>query len=505
MQSIGGATLTVNAFRFSGNTRLDDRILTEAVSAFVGRSLDFSGLQNAALAVAAAYRKDGWVVRVYLPEQDVSSGTVTIQVVEARLGAIRTEGESSRISTGRVRRVVQDAQPVGTAVSTDAVDRGLLLVNDLPGVIATGRLSEGLTPTETDLVLSVGDAQMVTGKVYADNTGSRFTGSGRFVADASINSPFGFGDQVDAVLLHSEGSDYVRTGYSIPVGYGGWRVGLNASHLGYDIVTDEFDALDAHGTSNTVGVDASYPLLRARRRNVYVEFDANNNRFNNKSGGATSTRYTTRVASVGLVGNLFDTLGGGGANSAGITYVLGTVDLDGSPNQALDALTTSTAGRFHKALFTLSRQQVVTSRLSLHGGLSAQLSSKNLDSSEKFYLGGAGGVRAYPANEAGGASGLLLNLEARTTLPHQVTLSGLFDAGRVKVNKDNDFIGATTVNTVSLKGAGLAVGWTTAFDLNIKATVAHRIGSNPNPTSTGTDQDGSRHKNRFWVQVALPF
>lgn len=505
MKSIGGATVTVTTFRFSGNTQLNDKRLTASVKEFVSRPLDFAGLQNAALAVAAAYRKAGWVVRVYLPEQDVTGGAVTIQIVEARFGGVRIEGEPSHISTEHVKRVVEHAQEPGAPVSADSLDRALLLVNDLPGVSATGRLSEGRNPAETDLILSIADASMVSGRVYADNAGARVTGAARLIADASINSPFGLGDRINAVLLHSEGSDYARAGYSLPVGSGGWRVGVNASHLGYSIVTDEFSALDAHGNSTTVGVDASYPLLRARRKNVYAEFNANSNRFNNKSGGVTTTKYGTKVASIGLSANLFDSLGGGGANSASVTYLQGKVDLSGSPNEALDALTTETAGSFHKVLVTLARQQAVTNRVSLYGSVSSQTASKNLDSSEKFYLGGASGVRAYPANEAGGAEGLLWNIEARTSLPRQFNVTVFFDAGQIKINKDNDIIGAAAVNTVSLKGAGVSLAWTASFGLNVKATVAQRIGSNPNPSSTGTDQDGSLHKQRFWLQAVMPF
>jgi hypothetical protein len=39
----------------------------------------------------------------------------------------------------------------------------------------------------------------------------------------------------------------------------------------------------------------------------------------------------------------------------------------------------------------------------------------------------------------------------------------------------------------------------------VKATVARRIGNNPDPLSTGTDQDGSLDKNRFWLQASVPF
>ena len=218
----------------------------------------------------------------------------------------------------------------------------------------------------------------------------------------------------------------------------------------------------------------------------------------------TSTRYVTRVASIGLLGNLFDSLGGGGANSASITFVLGDADLGGSPNEALDAMTAATAGSFHKALVTLTRHQAITSRLSVYGGLSAQFASGNLDSSERFYLGGAGGVRAYPANEGGGSNGLMLNLEARASLPRQFDLTAFFDAGRVEINPDNNFVGAAPINTVTLKGAGVSVGWNAPAGLNIRATFARRIGSNPNPTSTAWIRT-ARYDNRFWLQASLPF
>ena len=39
-----------------------------------------------------------------------------------------------------------------------------------------------------------------------------------------------------------------------------------------------------------------------------------------------------------------------------------------------------------------------------------QLSSKNLDSSEKFTLGGIGGVEAYPSGEASGDEGRKISL-----------------------------------------------------------------------------------------------
>jgi hemolysin activation/secretion protein len=505
MESIGTATLTVTAFRFAGNALLTSEQLSAVVAGFVGRPLTFAELQNAAIAVAHAYRRAGWVVKAYLPQQDITGGAVTIQIIEARLGAVRIDGSTPRASNGRLQGIVDAAQRPGTPLNAGALDRALLLIGDLPGVVATGSLSEGAEQGETDLVLKIKDGPKVTGEVTADNEGARYTGQARISVNASLNSAFGIGDRADTVLLHTQGSDYQRLAYSLPVGSEGWRVGANGSHLTYDIVTPGFGALDAHGSSSAVGLEASYPVFRTRLANLYLALNLDDKRFDNLSSGQTTTRYSIQDGTVGLYGNLFDDLGGGGADAASITFEHGHDDLSGSPNEAADASTTDTAGSFEKLNLSVSRQQRLTERVSLFASLAAQLSSKNLDSSEKFYLGGFNTVRAYPADEGGGSEGALANLEARVRLPRNFAAVGFFDYGTVRINRDNDYTGAAHPNTDTLKGVGLSLAWTADFGLNIKATVARRIGRNPDPTSTGDDQDGSLITNRLWLQISMPF
>jgi hemolysin activation/secretion protein len=506
LESIGGDTITLTSFRFVGNTRLTHEQLSAAVAEFLGRPLDFAGLQNAAIAVATAYREAGWVVRAYLPKQDIADSIVTIQIVEAKFGTVRVEGgEAIRTSASRLKKFVENAQESDAPLSVASLDRGLLLINDLPGVSATGRLAAGASHAETDLIMDVIDGPLVNGNVNADNAGSRFTGAERVVVIASLNSRLGTGDRADALLLHSEGNDYLSLGYSMPIGSSGWRVGANASHLDYQIVTREFAALDAHGASNTFGFDASYPLLRTRSKNLYFTFNGEENRLENKSAGETTTDYSVRAATAGLYGNLYDAFLGGGVNTASLHLMYGEVDLSGSPNELADSLTTRTDGSFSTMRLSASRLQMISKRFSVFANLSAQMASKNLDSSRKLYLGGSQGIRAYPENEAGGSEGMMLNVEGRTSITENIHVTGFVDWGRVKVNKDNDIVGALARNAMTLKGAGVSVGWMSSFGLNLKGTYARRIGDNPNPTPTGEDQDGTLEKNRVWLQASMSF
>ncbi len=500
-----GIITTVKTFRFAGNTLLTAAQLTPAVKKYLNRPLDFAQLQAAAIAVANAYREAGWIVRAYLPEQDIIDGIVTIQIVEAVFGGAHINGEvPPRISRNQIMRIFEAQQKVGEPLNADRLDRALLLADDLPGVTVEGILSEGSKGNETDVNLKLGNEPLALGEVWLDNTGARSTGSNRVTANLNLNSPFKYGDLVTANVIHTQGSDYLRLDGNVPIGSDGWRTGINASALNYKLVAPEFVSLDANGTSDTVGVEATYPIIRSRLKNLYLNVNADNKTFNNLSSGAVTTNYKADTLTLGIEGNLFDNLWGGGANSASLSLVDGNLNLNGSPNQAADAITTQTAGQYSKLRYSASRQQVITETVSLFGSLSGQQASKNLDSSEKIYLGGATGVRAYPANEGGGSEGELANLELRWKLPLSFNFAAFYDYGRIIINKDNGFAGAAALNDYSLKGAGLSLAWQSG-NVTLKASYSRRIGDNPNPTATGTDQDGSFVRDRLWLWATIPF
>jgi hemolysin activation/secretion protein len=505
LKSIAGPTVTVERFRFQGNHLLGDRQLARVVSGYLHRPLSFAQLQNAAIAVADAYRKAGWVVRAYLPQQDITGGSVTIEVIEARFGAVRVQGNPARISAARLRGMVDAAQRPGQPVNADALDRALLLINDLPGVSATGQLAPGSGQAQTDLVLETASHPLLTGAVTVDDGGQRFTGATQVTVAADLDSPLRIGDLAQILYLHSQGTDFESAGYDLPVGARGLRVGVDASHLSYRIVTAQFAALAARGQSSTVDLRASYPLVRSRLGNLYLSAAAGDKWFDNTSLGATTSRYAIETGQVSLTANRYDDLGAGGSSAASLVFEQGLVDLGGSPSEAVDAETADTAGAFHKVSLSLSRLQALTQRLSLYASATGQLSSKNLDSSEKLYLGGENGIRAYPTNEGGGSEGVLTHFEVRASLPAAFDLTGFLDWGEVHFNRDTEFAGAPVHNTELLKGGGAALAWTAPFGLTLRLVIAHRIGRNPDPTSAGNDQDGTLIENRIWAQASMPF
>lgn len=498
--------LTVTEFRFVGNSLITSDALRPVVKEWLNRPLNFNQLQEAAAAVAKVYRDAGWIVRAYLPRQEILDGIVSIQIVEATFGGVHFEsGEVQRVGLDKLKRGVEATQTSGQPMNAEALDRSLLLLSDLPGVAVAGSLREGKRQGESEVVLKVADKPLLTGDAAVDNTGSRSTGRTRLTANLALGSPLGIADQANLNLLNTEGSDYLRLAYSLPLGDDGWRLGINASQMSYRLIGPDFVALNGFGSSGTWGMDLNYPIYRSRLANLYLNSALDFKEFDNSSGGATTTKYKMNTFALGLSGNLTDKLLGGGTSNASLTFSSGKVDLTGSPNQAADAASTKTAGQFTRLRYSASRQQTLTERLAVNGNLSGQRAGKNLDSGEKFYLGGSSGVRAYPASEGGGSEGMMANLEIRGRLGDSFSLTGFYDWGAVTVNRNNDFVGFATINQISLRGGGLALGWQGESGASAKIVWARRIGENPNPATTGNDQDGTLIRNRFWLNASLPF
>src|SRR6185503_1946522 len=90
----------VTQFTFSGNTLYADKELAEVVREFVGKELDFEGLNDAATKVRAYHRSRGYfLAQAYLPQQAIRNGSVEIAVIEGRMGKVELQRRpASRLS-----------------------------------------------------------------------------------------------------------------------------------------------------------------------------------------------------------------------------------------------------------------------------------------------------------------------------------------------------------------------------------------------------------------------
>jgi len=484
------ATVQVRGFTLVGNTLLSTEELRKALAPFTDRVMTLAQLKDAADWVTTTYREAGWMVRAFLPQQEIKDGIVTIQIIEAIFGGASVQGaEPKRIEASRLVRMAQSQLESGKPLNARRLDRVLLLLDDLPGVGVSGHLVQGQREGETNLVLVATDDKLLTGSTSVDNQGSLRTGADRISVNLAVNSPARMGDALAINAMKTQGVDYQRWAYTLPAGADGWRWGVHASNLNYRVVADEFASLNPNGAATTVGWDLSYPLLRSLVQNINLAFSFDDKRFDNSINSVT-TAYGIKAYNASLTWQQMDGWGGGGSSSASTVLTSGQKTNE-SP--------------YTKLNISLGRLQKLSQSFSLNASATAQASNVNLDSSEKLYLGGATSVRAYPTGEAGGSMGHTLSLELRQRFDNGLTWAVFYDHGRVQANVDNNLSTAASPSAWYLQGAGLSLGWQSKKGVDIKASVAQRMGDNPAPQSNGTDNDGTLRLNRAWFVASVAF
>lgn len=517
-----GGKLLVKGWTISGETLIPEAQLQKVISGSLGQEKDVLGLWEVAQQIARYYRDQGYLVRAWIPQQEIRNGVVEIRLVEGKLGDVNVINPDQVISSDTARETILDRQAKGEILRMQDLERGVLLLNDMPGVTATPSLKQGAKPGTTTLDLKIQARPTFNGSLDYANAGINAVGEHQFGGSLFINNYFSVGDQATFRLQGGSGNVYGRLTYTMPVGYSGLRVGVAGSGMYYvlgDVPGAQFRKDDFDGDAWIGGTFASYPLVRSNKANLYTLAGFDTRRYHNVNRRETLSDKTINVGYVGLQGDLQDKLLGEGYDDAfnNFSFYLSAGDVDLTGNKGyytLDQSTARTAGSYQKFTLAFSRLQRVYGPLSFWSNFVGQLSTKNLDSSEKFSLGGPFGVRAYPVNEALADQGYLMNFEFRFDMfqstksqwLQNVQLVGFIDHGGVTLHNSPWAKVGTGPNNYTLSGGGFGINWIAPGDFAVKLSVAQRIGNNPQGIiGTNRDVDGTRETPHFWAQLSKYF
>lgn len=504
-----GEAVLVSGFRIDAN-RFPDAELQALLKEYVGREVTLAQLQVAARKISDYYRQHDYLAYAYLPPQTVHNGVINLKVVEAKLGQVKLDATApTRLNTSVLRGVVTHRAVPGQPLRPEQLDQAIALLNELPGVAqAQSLLEPGANLGESDAVIRVEEAPLAQADMSLNNTGSEGTGVWQTIVAGSVDSPFGRGDQLRVNLLKSQGDHYLWLGASSPLGPSGRRLEISVSALEYAI-QPEISPLDLKGESTTAGVMLTQPLRRSSRFSLTATAGLEIKRMVDRMDAITLGDKHLQGGYFGLTAMLRDHWLGGGINHLDLTVNIGDLDLTRRPEQFEgDQLTAQTHGSYQKLHLALSREQPLSQRVTLFTSLLAQWTPTNLDSSEKFTLGGYYGVRAYPTSEATGDNGWLLNLETRWQLRDSWRLSGFYDLGWIQQHAQpwrNWQTVANQPNTYQLQGVGLSLRWSPAPLFQAQATIASAIGDNPGQDAAGHNSDGNDDTFHAWLQMTLHF
>jgi len=505
-----GAKVRVSRFVLEGVSLLPAEPLQAQLSDLIGQELGLADLRKAATRVTAFYREQGYfLARAYLPTQDIADGVVRIAVLEGRYGAVETGG-SPRLEQQHAQGIL-DAHQVGAGqpIERSALERSLILLEQRGGAPVRAVMQPGATVGTSHMVIEAPAGPLFSGQLGADNYGNRYSGQNRATALLNLNSPRGVGDFASLWLMKSRDSDAVFAAYQTPAGYQGLTLGASYSQFNYQLCC-EFAPLDQEGYAKVFGLQARYPLILSQRRILNAGLSFERKRLNDSSALGELSDKDANVVILSLDGVAATA---SGQNRYQLALAGGDLNISGPPAYVqANAATVDTAGRYLKLRGDYQYLHFLDNGHRLLLRLSGQASNRNLDSSEKFLMGGVNGVRAYPEGEAPADQALLARLDwvipvPIAALPGSLSTRLFVDTGTVWLLKDTrDGLASFGLpNHYNLSGVGVGFNWSLPNGLTANLEAATRIGNNPGASLKGYDADGRDNDSRGWVGVTWAY
>ncbi|OYQ34620.1 hemin transporter [Niveispirillum lacus] len=501
-----GDTVRVTGFRIL-STLFSEQELQAQLSSYIGRDCTLGDLREAAAQIARYYGKHDYLARAILPSQTLENGIVTIQVLEARMGRVLIDSSSNtRLDPERAADFIHAQNAAGEPLRPSAIATGVSNLTQIPGMQALGVLDAGQEEGTTDVRLKLLEPKPVNTTLLVDNSSVREIGNIRALGMMTVSNTFGMGEQLALTGQVTKSSRYMQVLAGAPVMDGEYWLEAMGGALRYEI-DKKYNAATPKGDAQTVALNVRWLGLRTSSDPVNFALGAEHKWTNDRLAGLESSDNGVAAVTFAAYRRLRDTWMGGGAFVLNGQLKAGFVDLSGNrTNKEFDKATARTQGYFGKANFSVARVQNLWTDGDARVTLSAQISTRNLNSAEQFTLGGLGAVRAYPASVGNGDQGALLNVEIGHRVTDDLRLSLHWDAGVIEQHK-NTWDGwqdlSSPHNQYVLQGVGAEVQWTPFSNVQARATVSHYVGNDGSRRITSAALDSRRRDLQAWVQLVL--
>jgi hemolysin activation/secretion protein len=390
---------------------------------YLGKEITLQDLYTIAAALTDKYRRDGYILsQVVVPTQNVKDGHVELEALEGFIGQVHVQtapGLEHLAGTTSLRHSAQRLEGM-KPLTRKALERNLLLLNDLPGmhIKAVVKASPNM-PNAADLYLLVTRSR-VNGFAETDNRGSRFLGPWQFQAGMTINQVF---DEKDAVSVRAatayqpNETKFGELAYRRRLMDNGLSMQLKAS-TNPTQPGSTLKNFDVRGRDQDYQAELDYPLLRTTNKNlnVYGKLEARN--VQTDILDTLISKDNIRAARVG--GTFTNTDKYLGSNLVNLEMSHGLKVL-GASDRSDPVSHPAASPTFTKFNATASREQFIrNSGFSLYGAVTGQYATNALYAAEEFGLGGEQFGSGYDPSEITGDSGAAVRLETRYAIQHRI-------------------------------------------------------------------------------------
>ena len=394
-QDAAGPTFVLKQVKFSGNEHFTDAELQPVVKEYIGKKVGLGTIKKMALTVKSFYREKGYIAAyVYVAPQDINSGTVELQVIEGKLGAVEIKG--NKWFSERTLRRMSRLHP-GNVVYYNDLRSALSFFNKNRDLKVTSLLKPGREPKTTDVELDVKDKFPVHLSTDVNNLGTRDTGKDRWGVGLTDTNLLGLMDELTTRFQIGDGSVGTSTRYTVPLHSSGTLLSLGYSYSHVHL-QNAFKPLDIEGNAHTYSVDISQPVYSVNLpKDIFMEWTLNTGfdikSIENKVLNNITGKDEFRILNVGATGEFTDKWG---KLYLPNTFSFGFPSFLGSSNVHEPAASRAgTGGQFFVYRGSAIRYNRLPYDMLLTLRGSWQMTPDDLPSSEQFHLGGAFSVRGY--------------------------------------------------------------------------------------------------------------
>lgn len=487
---------TITNFRLEApDLYLDKGELTKILQDGMGEKKTMTQLNATLTALTRYCRQHGYpAAAAYVPAQESSDGMITIKVIPGRYGEVKIDNRS-KLKEGVIQGFVKNLKS-GDIIRTGKLETTLYSISDVSGTKAVGVLSPGKDFGTSDLTVRIEKGKGTSTVLYVENYGSKDTGQYRYGLQENLYDVSGNGDKmsVGGIISNRDMHNYY-VNYETIVGRGGTTLGVGFSRMDYET---GINILKTQGIAETFSLYGQRSLYHLTNSGMTVNYGYNYRRLTDEiivqPSSLKSEKYSHSVY-VGVEG--FERRPGTVLNyQAKVTT--GRLEPD-SEYARMQTSRNQTQGRYTKGELSVTAVQRLGNRADVLVKASGQLASHNLDGSERMYLGGASGVRAYPQGEGSGDEGIMATIEPRfyTKVPGLV-FSTYFDIGHIMYYNDGSSYSTPEgrpASSMTLKGYGAAISYTKPNDWFARLDYARRIGGDPNLS------EKAKAKGRLWFML----
>ena len=480
----------IDSIEIKGADRLSLADRERLAQPYIGQCLGVQQLNELLKAITDHYLAMGLVTsRAYLPQQDLSSRHLEVQVVEGRLEGIKS-GADSGLSPRELAMAFPGA--VGELLNLRDIEQMVDQLNRLPSNQAKMELVPGTTVGGSTVEVGNTPKKPWRANLSRNNDGQRSTGEQQWGYGLEWDSPLGLADQLmlrggrDAVSDHQRTSHSEMLFYNLPWGW--WNFSYSYSQSAYrsQAEANTFTFKQTGNTQNhqlraervihrdSLSKTSLNTGLAYLRSNNYIEDSRLENSSNRLSEAQFGINHGRRI------GGAFVNLDLG--MQQGIGAFDAQADRTASPGDP-DA-------RYRKYSLTVSYLQpfqIGDEAFSFSSLATGQRSEDPLFSPQRLSLGGLSSVRGYKDQSLTGDSGAYWRNDLRWTRP--VALEWLrpvlaeygasvgYDQGVIRSDRYNgDQHGRVSSNALELfaRGQHLSASVTFAHSLERPDVITER-------------------------------